>query len=364
MRDALTGAKQALARYLEPTSQTIFEPVEADRWVVTSLLQKAIRRGEADVAQRAAQTLLTLKGADVWRRFMVIACEDIGAADPPAVVTTISVACDPTFRKRHGETRLAAVLARLLAESTKDRSTDYLGVAPKPSNALTADGGRESIEAIGDGEHSILQQAEAVLRAIGADRGTFDRAGLLNVLARYTELGAPLELIAAVESAAHRTREPITTLVPLVWLGIHAGGQTSTHDCPLPATKVVDAVPMYALDMHTRLGRDAIWCFTRQNSTVRAVLDQHVPAKRHREAAYCAAFYVDAAPVFRQLEWEAAGALKEFGRKRDLLATGVPPEAAEPLVSAMLADIDHLNTLRAEVFLRTRRMARPEATKA
>ena len=48
----------------------------ADPWVVSSLLQKSIRRGDAAIAQRAAHTLFKLKGSSIWRRLMVIAFED------------------------------------------------------------------------------------------------------------------------------------------------------------------------------------------------------------------------------------------------------------------------------------------------
>ncbi|WP_204351099.1 hypothetical protein, partial [Serratia marcescens] len=50
-------------------------PLAVDHWLVSSLLQKAIRRGDADLAARAALTLLDLRGSTIWRRFMVIAFE-------------------------------------------------------------------------------------------------------------------------------------------------------------------------------------------------------------------------------------------------------------------------------------------------
>jgi hypothetical protein len=53
----------------------IFAPIAVDPWVVSSLLQKSIRRGETEIAQRAALTLFKLKGSAIWRRLMVIAFE-------------------------------------------------------------------------------------------------------------------------------------------------------------------------------------------------------------------------------------------------------------------------------------------------
>ena len=80
MRDVLGEAKGRLARKMDSNSTLRTEPMGADAWVVSSLLQKSIRRSETEIAQRAALTSLELRGSTIWRRFMIIAFEDIGAA--------------------------------------------------------------------------------------------------------------------------------------------------------------------------------------------------------------------------------------------------------------------------------------------
>jgi hypothetical protein len=111
-------------------------------------------------------------------------------------------------------------------------------------------------------------------------------------------------------------------------------------------------VPLYALDKHTRLGREAIWHFACENNTVRACLERFVPASQRRSAAYVAAFYVDAAPIARRLMWDQSEALEAFGIERDLLHAGVPTEGIQPLLAAMRANLGHLNELRAQVLAR------------
>jgi hypothetical protein len=108
-------------------------------------------------------------------------------------------------------------------------------------------------------------------------------------------------------------------------------------------------VPLYALDKHTRLGREAIWRFARENDSVRACLARFVPAGRRRSACYMAAFYVDAAPVARRLMWDQSEALETFGIERDLLHASVPAEAIQPFLKVMRANVAHLNELRAQV---------------
>jgi hypothetical protein len=57
MDDALIQTKRRFAEELVPDRKGDIEPLVADQWVVVSLLQKSIRRGEVQTAQRAAFTL-------------------------------------------------------------------------------------------------------------------------------------------------------------------------------------------------------------------------------------------------------------------------------------------------------------------
>ena len=101
-------------------------PLECDRWIASSTLQKAIRRGEIETAQRAALTLYTNDRSGVWRRLIAIAFEDVGPADVALVVETVAVATAPEWRAQHGDTRALFYLTHRIAEAPKDRSADYL----------------------------------------------------------------------------------------------------------------------------------------------------------------------------------------------------------------------------------------------
>ena len=103
----------------------------------------------------------------------------------------------------------------------------------------------------------------------------------------------------------------------------------------MPPLVESDDVPLYALDQHTRLGREAIWRFARENESVRACLTRFVPENRWRSSAYVAAFYVDAAPIARRLVWDQSEALETFGIERDLLHAGIPVEGIRPLLEVM-----------------------------
>src|SRR4051812_30098702 len=90
--------------------------LNVDRWVANSLLQKAIRRGEVEIAQRAALSFLKERGSALWRRLVIIAFEDIGIGLPEAVVKTVVAGTDVRWRRQIGDDPLIAChLARVLA---------------------------------------------------------------------------------------------------------------------------------------------------------------------------------------------------------------------------------------------------------
>ena len=118
-------------------AESEIEPVQADAWIVSSLLQKSIRRRDAETAQRAALTLLAQKGSSVWRRLLVIAFEDVGAGSAGAVASATTACSDPVWRKRNGGNQGCAIkVARILAEAPKERSADYLICGSKDHPSL------------------------------------------------------------------------------------------------------------------------------------------------------------------------------------------------------------------------------------
>lgn len=63
-----------------------------DPWVASSLLQKAIRRGEVALAVAAGLRLHQLRGAAIWSRLLLITIEDIGIASPTVLSLVVKTA--------------------------------------------------------------------------------------------------------------------------------------------------------------------------------------------------------------------------------------------------------------------------------
>ena len=336
----------------------------ADPGIISSLLQKSIRRGEVAVAQSAARRLLHQRGVAFWRRLLMIAFEDVGVGSPDLLIEVVSIASDPRSPAGLGGNEASALrLAGLLANAPKDRSADYLICAAKfhprlqsIRKALRRAPLSDCLTVAEDAEWPIPERAVAAWYASGMswgeERGEY---GVLETLLEgYRQQGTPNDLVEAVATAAARTREPITVLVPLLWLEARASGFPRSIQAAVPPTRVEAGLPLYALDKHTRLGRAAITKFASENKAVRQFLKGHIDVARRRDAVLTAAFQVDATPVGKRLDWPASRGLEVFGRETDLLRAGVPLHAQEGLCKLVSDNLDHLNDVRAAVLAGSR----------
>src|SRR5258708_6940519 len=90
---SLNLARQRLADAVANSQPPIPAPLAVSPWVAMSLLQKAIRRGREEIAQRAAATLLEISPERLWRRCGGIVFEDTGVADLETLsIVTVALA--------------------------------------------------------------------------------------------------------------------------------------------------------------------------------------------------------------------------------------------------------------------------------
>jgi hypothetical protein len=300
---------------------------------------------------------LAQKGSAIWRRFIVIAFEDVGAGSVDVVAQTVAASADSSWRKQSGGDAVVAFhLARLLAEAPKSRSAEHLITSSDQHPSLeqerrvvSASPIADNLAAVADKSNSLTHRALAAwcVSGIGWAREKQPSTDLAALLRSFRQLGVPEELVAATGIAATRSGEPITLMVPLIWLVAHDEQVPSVVEAAVPRSLVLDDVPMYALDKHTRVGRESIRNLVKYNHEIREWLQRYVaPAQRH-DAAYMAAFYADAAPLASKLVWNGADALEALGTEADLLKSGMPPDGIEPLLQLFRMNVDHLNKLRA-----------------
>ncbi|MEC5293817.1 MULTISPECIES: hypothetical protein [unclassified Aurantimonas] len=345
----------------ETGSLPLMEPLFCDAWIASSTVHKAIRRGDAETAERAILTLIRHRGNGVFRRLMVIAFEDIGIAAPDLLVSLTRLCTDARYRRQYGDTpTVARWMVRAMAAAPKERSSDYLicSAVHRPDwechrETVGALSVRERIAVATDAEQPLALRATASWFASGLEAGTEKRIGggdLIGLMTAYTDAGLPEATGLAIQAAAKATREPIVLMLPPLLQELGRGrSEPTSRSVPVPPTMFVDGVPTYALDKHTRAGRQAIVTFARENQNARSALERHVPEFRHRDAAYLAAFYTDAMPVTHRFEWDQVDELETLGRETDLLWAGIPIEGMTAILDAFRSNLDHLNAVRAGI---------------
>jgi hypothetical protein len=335
-------------------------PLQCDRWVAASLLQKAIRRGETLYALQAAFRLHELHRSSVWRRLIVIAFEDVGAAEPDAITESVAIATTPLWRSRYGEKESLAYTVCRLTAAPKDRSADYLISAAEFHPSLS--GIREScrlsnlesrLAIAGDASHALPIRALGVWLSSGIETRYGPRIGagdLVGLSRLFIDLGANEDLAFSTVLAAKRTRETLALMLPLIWLESRESQSAKFFDEPLPESVIVDGIPTYAFDKHTRLGLRAIEKLIQHSNNLRACLEQFVPKQSWRTAVQLAAFYTDAYVVSRRLNWSLSRPLEALGIESDFCRAGVPPEGVASLRKVMRDELSLLNEIRWEMW--------------
>jgi hypothetical protein len=325
-----------------------------DPWAASSLLQKAIRRGEATLAQQATTLLHRSRGAAVWRRLITIAVEDVGIGDLNLVCEIIHLANNKEVRALLAPERdLLTDICSRLAAAPKDRSADYLmSMATMAPSALH---NREEMLHLKTGELMAIA-ANAALplpqRAIAtlltctdtAQPCRLRRERVENLLAR---MGAPDALQSAFAALAFKPTEPFVLMLPLLWSQWQwAGGASRVVMDEPPEPEFVGSIPLYVYDKHTAVGKRAIALFAQTNPAVRETLARHVSSIQRIAVAEIAAFYADAAPVKLRLEWAEGHHLRLGGLRADMTGVGCSPDGVAEVVKAVQEKLPDMNAAR------------------
>ncbi len=346
-----------------PVSDKFPEPLPCDRWIASSALQKSIRRGNTMVAMRAATSLIEHGWGPLWRRLLVIAVEDIGigAVEACAEVTHLF------GEQKYGSSAIRKTAlyhsCSLLAEAPKDRSTDFLiAVAmhePGFNHARELCGQariEERIELAFRQDWSLPERAIAAWYASGIESWPERRVGrgdMIGLLQRFADEGAPAGLLEATRLIAKATGEPITVFLPLLWLAL-AKEQSTVVQTELPRSGEVDGIPLSALDLHTRLGREALSIFGRQNVEIATFLSDNLKGFRAVKALRYAAFFADSGLIRPRLIWRTGSEIERQGIISEFRSIKVDPTVGKQLIVLVREHLDELNGIRAGVFARAK----------
>jgi hypothetical protein len=330
-------------------------PIDADRWILMSALQKAVRRADIEVALGAAMPLIRTDGSRFWRRLLVIAFEDVGISDPVLIGKVLVAAASAEWRDAHGgDAKLAAYLVTAMCDVAKDRSTDNLiSIADhhpdceRDRDWLSHAGIEQLIATVRDEQAPLPSRAIAAWLASGTRRfparGLGQTDGEIDALFEALAEIAPATVTAPCRVAATKMRSLMPIMLPIIWAA--ARGRGTGKPTLIPGQhSVVRGVPTWALDPnHTRIGRYAVQGLrARTRSLQRHSLGQIAMAVWHN----------DSAVVSRQFTWPRCEELIGMGAIADVCRTGLSASDAAELLLAIRDHLPALDSIRREILER------------
>lgn len=241
-----------------------------------------------------------------------------------------------------------------MAAAPKDRSADYLycastklETAREEKAALRRLMVDELIAIAVDPAAPIFRRAIAAQLACkpGDDTNKSSPRLVARLLAAFPVKAVPLN--NAMIDLALKGVHPFYLTLPVIWSRWwHSGAAANVSTERLPLAEIEDGVPLYALDKHTAVGKQAIANLTRQNERVAHCLTKWVPQARRLDVAGIAVFYADGELVDRRLGWSAGRLLARAGFIADMAEVGCSMDGADEVLGSVRENIAHLNDLR------------------
>jgi hypothetical protein len=354
---ALLVARQQLARAVSNFSVPPPQPFDVSPWVAMSALQKAVRRGNEDVALRAVATLLARAPESLWRRCGGIAYEDVGLADVDTQALVTAALAGKRFRATvGGEWMVAASIVTRMTRAQKCRAADDLLMTAElhPDCARA----RREYAAIPTADllrivaapGPLLKRAVALLYAVGTgwrtSRHLHPRRGDPRaVFGMLGQQSVATDLAEIAREGFRKLGEGLCPLVVLLSPLLHAE-HTAVEDDAFPPEMMVDGVPGWAYDIYSREGRTALQAFLQQPTETASWIRARIPEGKRVAFLGGIVFRVEGGLVKGRLRWPTGDALRSLV---DFGSHGLDYADAGKALELMRQDIPVLNAVRSDV---------------
>jgi len=308
-----------------------------DKWIALSLLQKAIRRGDAPQALRAASYLYQLDYSVLWRRLVVIGWEDIGVGNSDLCFMTTCVAGSKKWREANGgDWYYAAYLTTAMCHSIKDRSTDDLMMVALHDPQYELE--RESycdlqfgdlLSIVHDQKEVLTRRVIAAWYLAGTQSYGFEglrrRKGDVQRYFACIEPSLCQERITSLcRIGVSRSRTVLPVFIPTFWrnlaqadlLPFVADGEISEHS--------LAGIPRYVFDGFTRAGKRYLKKIARNHRELQIYLEQAAPPPERDELVREIYFRIESSLCDKRLDWSIGNKAR---RRADEVGFGLQPEA-------------------------------------
>jgi hypothetical protein len=352
--DILSIARQQLSDAISSFQTPTCEPLNVSPWIAMSALQKAIRRGQDGLAQRAAATLLSTSPERLWRRCGCIAFEDIGVADLDTVAIVTAALAGKRFRASlGGEWHVASYIVSRMVHAPKCRGADDLLMGaelhPAYERARLDFACRTTADLIGIavGSAPLPIRALALWYGIGIDRRSSPRllprrGDPMAMFDALCEAGIPPTVVEIAREGFRKVGEALCPFVALL-SPLRQQETATTEDDEFPPEIMIRSVPSWAIDLYSREGRAALHALLQGDSETARWVRAYVPAARRINFLGTVLFRVEGQLCLQRLRWPVADELR---RLVDFECHGPACADATEILQLMRDDIAALNEVR------------------
>ncbi|MEL4180216.1 hypothetical protein AABB87_15455 [Roseateles sp. PN1] len=331
-------------------------PSTSDKWLLSSALQKSIRRGHIETAVSVATKLLEIDPAYLPRRLPIIAAEDVGIGGLEVCHDVFDM-CGSSKWWRTGAAQTVAFLVSSLAAATKCRAAcDALCLAAVQQDAnqllprLLAQPSDGLIGVAADRQRPWLERALA-LRVLGGiserNGGTYRVLSKCNVPALKlvgAELAMPPLVLALMAKQARSGG-----LAAFLPLAVEAAGESRRvalgSACP-DSDQLFEGLPLCGVDMFSELGRSALREFF-LSPNIRRFTAQHCWARSPVRMLNMAMFHVESSNLDRYLCSDGLSRLTAETETQELLQLGLSSaERRQELYALLRSEAEALAQIR------------------
>lgn len=326
-------------------------------WSSISGLQKAIRRGEEEIAVRTALMLYMAGPKRLLRRLAVIAAEDVCFGNFPTVQIAARYAMDGIPGNGTGALHYLAALVRDMAGGVKDRSAcellvaSALGMTESNVDRLTKAKLETLEKEYGDSKGDVVDRVLAgrvlvkELLLNGNKVGRVDVAGAKKLVRAATGNEGLLETTDAMLAIGGELAAFGVT-IPLLWDKVVVS-KLSVRENKLTPHTMINGNLSPAYDMHTREGGRAMALFTIAYKPLRVALRSR--GLEPKDILGTLLFIGEGALINREFAYPFGDRLDVLNQHSQLIRRNVDVEDLPALLELTRAGIPLLNQLREKV---------------
>ena len=330
--------------------------VAGDKWLLSSALQKLIRRGQISSAISVALTLHRLDPGYLARRLPIIAVEDVGVADLGACVDVLTL-CSSVKWWRDDVHRTIGFAVSSLANAVKCRAAcdalclgEAAGVLYGADAGLMSASSTELVDVAADRSASLHARINA-LRALGGvnvKEGRYYRCIRPADLSALAEVTQRLELPASARWIMHRQARTggLAAQLPIA-LEAAVGSRVTYGPRQLQSIAMIDGVPMCAIDQFSEMGKSVLTTFFRQSARLVKFSERWTEPRRCTAVFSMALFHVESGILDRRLTSPMLDELTDETESLELRQRGLKAGADRHEIYGILrGELPRLHELR------------------